>query len=126
MPKAARPRTPLAEAMALGKPVVATAFGGNIEFMNETNSYLVACAPTLVGEHVEHYPAAASWVEPDVEHAAWLLRAVHGDPKAARRWARRGQKDVQALLAPGVVGAHMRRRLQELHDAPGYPAQAPQ
>ncbi len=33
---------PLAEAMALGKPVVATAYGGNIEFMNEANSYLVA------------------------------------------------------------------------------------
>jgi glycosyltransferase involved in cell wall biosynthesis len=105
---------PLAEAMALGKPVVATAYGGNMEFMSEANSYLVAWVPAQVGEQVEHYPPAANWAEPDVEHAARLLRAVHRDPEAARRRAQRGREDVQAQLAPEVVGAHMRRRLEEL------------
>ncbi len=112
---------PLAEAMALGKPVVATAYGGNMEFMGEMNSYPVAWAPAFVGDGVEHYPTNASWAEPDLEHAARLLQAVHRDPEGARQRAQQGRQDVQALLAPEVVGAHMRGRLQELHKDPSSP-----
>jgi glycosyltransferase involved in cell wall biosynthesis len=107
---------PLAEAMALGKPVVATAYGGNMEFMSEMNSYPVVWAPAFVGDGVEHYPATASWAEPDIEHAARLLRAVHRDPEGARHRAQQGKNDVRALLAPEVVGANMRGRLQELYE----------
>jgi glycosyltransferase involved in cell wall biosynthesis len=32
----------LAEAMLLGKPVIATGFSGNLEFMKPTNSFLVS------------------------------------------------------------------------------------
>ena len=31
----------LAEAMAIGKPVIATGYSGNVDFMNDANSYLV-------------------------------------------------------------------------------------
>ncbi|HEY3759868.1 MAG TPA: glycosyltransferase [Solirubrobacteraceae bacterium] len=116
---------PLAEAMALGKPVVATAYGGNIEFMDETNSYLVACAPAPVGEHVEHYPAGATWAEPDIEHATHLLRAIHRDPQAAQSRAQRGRSDVQALLAPATVGARIGQRLHELCESPAAAARRP-
>jgi glycosyltransferase involved in cell wall biosynthesis len=115
----------LAEAMALAKPVVATAYGGNIEFMDDANSYLVACAPARVGEHVEHYPAGATWAEPDIEHAAQLLRAIHQDPQGARSRAQQGRSDVQALLAPEAVGARMRRRLYELHENSASVARRP-
>lgn len=107
---------PLAEAMSLGKPVVATAYGGNIEFMDAANSYLVACAPAPVGADVEHYPAGATWAEPDIGHAARLLRAIHRDPQAARSRAQQGRSDVQALLAPEAVGARIRHRLHELRE----------
>ncbi len=117
---------PLAEAMALGKPVVATAYGGNIEFMNDANSYLVAWTPTRVGEQVEHYSPGANWAEPDIEHAARSLRAVHSDPHAARIRAQRGREDVLALLAPEVVGGQMRRRMQELQNGSDPTAQAAQ
>jgi glycosyltransferase involved in cell wall biosynthesis len=108
---------PLAEAMALGKPVVATAYGGNVEFMSEANAYLVAWSPARVGEQVEHYPATASWAEPDLEHAARLLRAVREEPEEAQRRVRQAQIDVRALLAPEVVGAQMRGRLEHLQEA---------
>jgi glycosyltransferase involved in cell wall biosynthesis len=105
---------PLAEAMAAGKPVVATAYGGNAEFMSEVNSYLVDWVPALVGDGVEHYPNGARWAEPDPEHAAQMLRAIYEDPDEAGRRAALGQAGVRALLAPEIVGARMRARLQEL------------
>ena len=47
----------LAESMALGKPVIATGFSGNTDFMTPANSYLVDWALTEVGPDAEHYPA---------------------------------------------------------------------
>jgi glycosyltransferase involved in cell wall biosynthesis len=108
---------PLAEAMASGKPVVATAYGGNTEFMSEENSYLVNWKPTPVGAGVEHYPAAASWAEPDVEHAARLLRAVRDDSEGRRRRVAQAQVDIQTLLSPKAVGGQMRDRLRTLERA---------
>ncbi len=108
---------PLAEAMAAGKPVVATAYGGNTEFMNEDNSYLVAWVPAYVGACVEHYPPGASWAEPDIEHATRLLRTARDDPEGSRRRGLRAKDDVQALLAPEVVGARIRHRLEQLTDS---------
>ncbi len=105
---------PLAEAMAVGKPVVATAYGGNAEFMSEENSYLVSWSRAMVGDGVEHYPPGACWAEPDIDHAAQMLQALYGDREGARRRADRGRADVRALLAPDAVGRRMRDRLDDL------------
>jgi glycosyltransferase involved in cell wall biosynthesis len=105
---------PLAEAMAAGKPVVATGYGGNTEFMNDQNSYLVRSTPALVGPGVEHYPEGARWAEPDIDHAAVVLRALFGDRRQAGRRAALGRETVERLLAPEVVGARMYSRLQQL------------
>ena len=47
----------LGEAMALGKPVIATGFCGNVDFMTPENSWLVRYAVTHVGPEGENYPA---------------------------------------------------------------------
>lgn len=103
---------PLAEAMALGKPVLATAYGGNTEFMSDENAYLAGWRPTRVGEGVEHYPANAMWAEPDLDHAVQLLRSIREEPADASRRARRAQTDVERLLSPRAVGEQMRRHLE--------------
>lgn len=110
---------PLAEAMACGKPVVATAYGGNLEFMTTANSYLVACKPVRVGGQVEHYPTDATWAEPDLAHATQLLRAVHEQPREAASRGARAREDVNRLLAPEAVGARMRERIERVCDRRG-------
>ena len=84
----------LAEAMALGKPVVATGYSGNLDFMTEQNSYLV---PYTVG-HVpvahDPYPHGARWAEPDLAVAARLLREVADHPDLARERGALAQADV--------------------------------
>ena len=62
----------LAEAMVLGKPVIATAYSGNLDFMTPQNSYLVECETVPVGRGADPYPADAEWAQPDLDHAAAL------------------------------------------------------
>lgn len=104
----------LADAMAAGKPVIATRFGGNTEFMSDDNSYLIGFEPTKVGPGCEHYPPEARWAEPNAAEAAGALRAVLDDAAEARRRGRRAQADVREQLAPERIGQRMAERLAGL------------
>ena len=79
----------MAEAMALGKPVIATGYSGNLEFMNDDVAFLVDATPVVIGEGVDPYPPDARWADPDVEHAARLMRQVFTDRAASTRVGRR-------------------------------------
>jgi glycosyltransferase involved in cell wall biosynthesis len=104
----------LAEAMAVGKPTVATAYGGSLDFMTPANSYLVGWAPTRVGPEGELYPPDGTWAEPDARHAAELLRHVVEHPDEAAAKGRRGREDVARDLSVEAVGERMRERLERL------------
>jgi hypothetical protein len=120
----------LAESMILGKPVVATGYGGNLDFMTPANSYLVDYTTTEVGPDAEHYPANGTWAEPSTQHAAALLREVWEDRDEARARGERGRRDVEAQLNLDAVATIARRRLERIpqrraagvvHDTPPYP-----
>ncbi len=104
----------LAESMALGTPVIATGYSGNVDFTSSSNSYLVDWTPTLVGPDCEMYPPDGRWAEPDLDHAAELMRRVWERPDEARAKAQRARGDIERLYAPPVVGAVARARLELL------------
>jgi glycosyltransferase involved in cell wall biosynthesis len=110
----------LAEAMAIGKPVVATGYSGNLDFMNNRNSFLVDHELTVVGPGCEIYPADGEWAQPSVEHAAQLMREVVADPEQAVAIGIQAREDIARLLSPRTTGAAMRKRLEWLAqgDAP--------
>ena len=101
----------LAESMALGKPVIATGYSGNTDFMTPANSYLVDWTLTEVGPEAEHYPEEGIWAEPSLEHAAATLREVYGDRAASAARGARAASDIAAWLSPEAVGAIARKRL---------------
>lgn len=72
----------LAEAMLLRKPVIATGWSGNIDFMSARNSMLVAydLVPTVDPSGGYDFPDQ-EWAEPSVESAAEALRALKDDPE---------------------------------------------
>jgi glycosyltransferase involved in cell wall biosynthesis len=105
---------PLAECMALGKPVIGTAYSGNLDFMSPANSYLVDHAMTVVGHDVEIYPPEGIWAEPDLAHAAALMRRVYTNPEEAAARGARARRDIAEFLAPERVGQIARNRLQRL------------
>lgn len=90
----------LAECMALGKPVIATNWSGNLEFMTDHNAILVDydLVPVKDGE----YPHAqgALWAEVRLESAALAMRALADDPAAAAALGRCAREQVLARLSP--------------------------
>jgi len=104
----------LAEAMAIGKPVIGTRYSGNLDFMNEENSYLVDFTLAPVGPDCEIYPAEGEWAEPDLDHAARLMRAVWEAPREAAERGRLDQELVTRELSAMATGLRMRERLSEL------------
>jgi glycosyltransferase involved in cell wall biosynthesis len=69
----------LAEAMALGKPVIATGYSGNMDFMNSENSILVPYNLVTVGDDAFPYAEDARWAQPDIEFAAKAIRELSLD-----------------------------------------------
>jgi hypothetical protein len=105
-----------AEAMLLEKPVIATRYGGTLEFMNEANSYLVDWKPVRVGEDAHPYPADGLWADPDLDQAAELMRAVLADPEQARTRGRRARHELLERHSPAAAGAAIERRLTTIHE----------
>jgi len=104
----------LGESMALGKPVIATGFSANLDFMTAENSYLVRHRETLVGPEGENYPAHGTWAEPDLDHAAQLMREVWEDPAQARDRGERAQREIAEHFSLEAVGQVARERLKRL------------
>jgi glycosyltransferase involved in cell wall biosynthesis len=107
----------IAEAMAWGRPVIATAYSGNMQFMTEENSFLVPWTSTPIPEGADPYPAGSPWAEPDVAAAAAHMRTVVDDPERARAVGRRAAEDIRTLHSPGVAGRRMAEHLAGLHGA---------
>lgn len=78
----------LAEAMASGVPVIATAYGGNLDFTDDATAWMVPYDLVEAGERAYPYPAEARWAEPSVEvAAAHLRRVLDGGGEVERRRA---------------------------------------
>ena len=104
----------IAEAMFLGKPVVATAYSGNLDFMTADNSYLVDYALTPIGPGADPYPPAAVWADPDLDHAAALMREVYEDREEARRRGAHARADIRRTHSVAAAGAKMSQRLNTI------------
>jgi len=104
----------LAEAMALGKPTIATGYSGNLSFMTAENSYLVPWRPSLVPAGCDPYPEGHRWADPDLDAAARLMRTVHENPALAKDRARKGQAEVRERLSARATAAFMRGRLRAI------------
>jgi glycosyltransferase involved in cell wall biosynthesis len=100
----------MAEAMALGKPTIATAYSGNLEFMTPQNSYLCPYRLCPVGAEREPYPATSQWGDPDTEAAAQILREVYTNREAAELRGQRAAEDIRALHFPALAGGIIHKR----------------
>jgi glycosyltransferase involved in cell wall biosynthesis len=102
----------LAEAMYLQRSVIATGYSGNLEFMSDRNSYLVDHALVPIGPEARmYYSGDGCWAEPDVEHAATLMKRVAEHPDQAAERADRAAADIRRDSSPEAVGGALVARL---------------
>ncbi len=97
----------MAEAMWLGRPVVATAWSGNMDFMDEYTAALVPA--TLIPPEDpsgEFTLPGALWADPNLDVAAAHLRRLADDPAARTALGLAGQAMIrQRLTADSLLQA---------------------
>jgi glycosyltransferase involved in cell wall biosynthesis len=103
---------PLIEAMYLGKPVIATGYGGCTDFLDHSTGWVVEHKLATLDSNHGPYPAGAVWAEPDLTHAASLLARVSSSPDEAQERARAALDRVRELYSPRAAGARFRRELE--------------
>jgi O-antigen biosynthesis alpha-1,2-mannosyltransferase len=86
---------PLAEAMLSGLAIVTTAWGGQMDFCNNQNAWLVDYHFAPSRSHFDLFDSV--WAEPDVDHLAQCLREVYAASDEKRR--SRSDAGCQALMA---------------------------
>ncbi len=95
-----------AEAMLRGVAVVATGWSGTLQFMDARSAALVSYDLVPVADPRGDYQGVATvWAEPDVAHAAALLRGLADDPIERAALAARGRAFATAALGDGALAA---------------------
>ncbi|MCG5060491.1 MAG: glycosyltransferase family 4 protein [Limnoraphis sp. WC205] len=105
----------MAEAMFYGKPVIATAYSANLDFMNVCNSFLVKYHLVTNIKAIGPYPAGSVWANPDIDHAASLMHYVFNNYTEAKQIGARAADEIRYLLSPKAIGKQMRKRLNYIN-----------
>lgn len=107
----------LAEAMYLGKPVLATGYSGNMQFMDKTNSFLVKTTSGAILQPDANFCARTIWGHPDLEDAILKLRMIYYNREMASEKSKKGREDVQSQLSFETVGHLILERLNTLNNS---------
>jgi len=103
----------MAEALAHGKPVIATGYSGNLEFMSERESLLVPYRLVDVPKTWWAHAPGAKWAEPDIDAAASLMRRVWEHPDLAHAMGVAGRKAILERFSPQRTSAFITGRFAD-------------
>ncbi|MEL6827039.1 MAG: glycosyltransferase [Pseudomonadota bacterium] len=108
----------LAEAMALGKPVICTDWSGNMDFTTNDTAALVAS--TLVNckdKYGVYRDLNTKWAHADEQMAAELMKKVSGNKEFRTNLAARAKERIVEVADVRKIGAQMSDRLSLLASA---------
>lgn len=100
----------MGEAMYAGKPVIATAYSGNMDFMSDDNGMLIPYRMIPVGSGCGPYDASAEWADPDLDEAAKAMRRLFFEPELTSNVAERGWRSIRETNSV-VAAAHALREV---------------
>ena len=104
----------MAEAMLLEKPVIATGYSGNLDFMNPDNSFLCGYKLVSVGLNNYPYPPKGVWADVNIDEAVFWMDFVFNHPEEAKAKAAQGKKDILRNHSFDAVGGFMGDRLRKI------------
>jgi glycosyltransferase involved in cell wall biosynthesis len=104
----------IAEAMLLGKPVIASNFSGNTDFTNDTTAFMVSGETIPVLPEQYSFSEGQYWFDADVASAAAMMQRCVEEKSERDTRAAAGQAFVRSHYAPESVGRRYLERLQTL------------
>jgi glycosyltransferase involved in cell wall biosynthesis len=112
----------IAEAMLLGKPVIVTAYSGNMDYTTRANSCLVGYSLRPIDQSDHHltpharevYEPGLIWAEPNVDQAARWMRYLYEHPEERTRIGAAGSQTVRNQFNPETVGNLVANRLVQI------------
>ena len=97
------------ETMAMGKPVIATAWSGNADFMNEGNACLVPFRIVPIDEGTQYHRislgAEQTWAEPEIAAAADWMSRLDASPELRHAIGARARDSIRAFLSEAGKGS---------------------
>jgi len=102
---------PIAEAMLLEKPVITTAYSANMDFTTPANSFLVKYKLVEIDRDYGPYRRGWVWADPDLDHAAGLMRYAYENRDICLETGRRAKDEILQLFHPAIVGKQIQERL---------------
>jgi glycosyltransferase involved in cell wall biosynthesis len=100
-----------AEAMALGKPVIATNFGGTTDLLAPDRACPISYRPIPV--ELGQYPGGKGqfWADPNIEEAAAAMRRIAENSAYAQGLATHARAFIGEFCSPSRISKLMRQRL---------------
>ncbi|ULU25212.1 glycosyltransferase [Dyella terrae] len=104
----------LAEAMYLGKPVVATAYSGNMDFMDSDTAHLVGydLVPLKAGDYP--HGEGQKWADAHVDEAAAHMITLVDHPEDGRSMGKRAARRIRNFCGYRAAGIRYRDRIDAL------------
>ena len=102
--------------MFLGKPVIGTAYSGNLEFMNKMNSLLVDYRLIPVGAREYPFPEGQMWAEPDIAQGRRHDAAPRPGSGRARELGVRARAHMLEQFSAEAIGAGISARVGQILD----------
>jgi glycosyltransferase involved in cell wall biosynthesis len=104
----------MAEAMFLGKPVIATAYSGNMDFMSAETALLVPFELVPVGENAYPYWENQVWANPSDDAASHYMVKLVDNPDFGRELGRRASIDIRVRSSYRNTGLRYLLRLEKI------------
>jgi glycosyltransferase involved in cell wall biosynthesis len=104
------------DACAMGKPVITTRFGGNLEFMTDDTAFLVdfELIPVKGMAWIPWYTEDMSWANPDLGQCRKYMRYIYANQMDATKKGAKTRQRIFSKFNWESIGISMKQRLESL------------
>lgn len=107
---------PVAEAMALGKPVISTNWSATTEFMDEKSACLVDYKLIPIKKSIGPYERGNYWADADINHAAYYMKKLWEDIGYREEIGKNARNFINNHLSYDNATEIMTKRMKEIYE----------